>query len=89
MAKTPVKKGAAKAAKAAAGEKKKGRKTRKVESYGIYIYKVLKQVHPEIGVSKKSMAILNSFVSDIFERIASEYMGRGMGGVCFSYILLL
>ena len=71
MAKTPVKKGAAKAAKAV-GEKKKGRASRKVESYGIYIYKVLKQVHPEIGVSKKSMAILNSFIQDIFERIASE-----------------
>ena len=51
------------------GGKKKKKRT---ESYSIYIYKVLKQVHPEIGVSKKSMSILNSFVSDIFERITSE-----------------
>jgi histone H2B len=73
MAKTPVKKGAAKAAKsAAAGEKKKARKASRSESYATYIYRVLKQVHPEIGVSKKSMGILNSFVSDIFERIASK-----------------
>jgi histone H2B len=33
---------------------------------------VLKQVHPEVGVSKKSMAIMNSFISDIFERVATE-----------------
>ena len=85
MAKAPSKKSAktAKAASAAAGDKKKKRKATRHESYATYIYKVLKQVHPEVGVSKKSMAILNSFVSDIFERIASEYMGRGMGGGVF------
>ena len=44
----------------------------KHESYNIYIYKVLKQVHPEIGVSKKAMDILNSFVHDIFERVCHE-----------------
>ncbi|XP_069749913.1 histone H2B 1/2-like [Narcine bancroftii] len=41
-------------------------------SYSIYIYKVLKQVHSDTGVSSKAMSILNSFVSDIFERIAGE-----------------
>jgi len=47
--------------------------SRKVkESYNIYIFKVLKQVHPEIGVSKKAMEIINSFVQDIFERICEE-----------------
>jgi len=53
------------------GEKKKRRKTRK-ETYSSYIYKVLKQVHPDTGISNKAMAILNSFVNDIFERIATE-----------------
>ncbi|PAV15303.1 histone H2B [Pyrrhoderma noxium] len=53
------------------GEKKKKRKVRK-ETYGSYIYKVLKQVHPDTGISNKAMAILNSFVNDIFERIATE-----------------
>ena len=33
---------------------------------------MLKQVHPDTGISNKAMAILNSFVNDIFERIASE-----------------
>ncbi|KAF8234971.1 histone H2b, partial [Tricholoma matsutake] len=42
------------------------------ETYSSYIYKVLKQVHPDTGISNKAMAILNSFVNDIFERIATE-----------------
>jgi histone H2B len=53
------------------GEKKANRKKRK-ESYGIYIFKVLKQVHPDTGISSKAMSIMNSFVNDIFERIAGE-----------------
>ncbi|KAF7323003.1 Histone H2B [Mycena chlorophos] len=53
------------------GEKKKRKKARK-ETYSSYIYKVLKQVHPDTGISNKAMAILNSFVNDIFERIATE-----------------
>ncbi|XP_024066028.2 histone H2B 8-like [Terrapene carolina triunguis] len=50
---------------------KKRRKTRK-ESYSIYVYKVLKQVHPDTGISSKAMGIMNSFVNDIFKRIAGE-----------------
>ena len=59
--------------KGAPGRKKgsKGSKRRK-ESYAIYIYKVLKQVYPDTGVSSKAMSIMNSFVNDIFERIAAE-----------------
>ncbi|CAF0810050.1 unnamed protein product [Didymodactylos carnosus] len=52
------------------GDKK--RRTRRKETYSIYIYKVLKQVHPDTGVSSKAMSIMNSFVNDIFERIAAE-----------------
>ncbi|KAB7494666.1 Histone H2B [Armadillidium nasatum] len=33
---------------------------------------MLKQVHPDIGISSKAMSIMNSFVNDIFERIAAE-----------------
>ena len=47
------------------------RKVRK-ETFNTYIYKVLKQVHPDTGVSNKAMSIMNSFVNDIFERIAEE-----------------
>ena len=49
---------------------KRRRKPR--QSYNIYIYRVLKQVHPDTGVSKRAMSVLNSFVGDTFERIASE-----------------
>ncbi|KAL8186584.1 UNVERIFIED_CONTAM: Histone H2B 7 [Gekko kuhli] len=38
----------------------------------IYVYKVLKQVHPDTSISSKVMSIMNSFVNDIFERIAGE-----------------
>ncbi|XP_067878258.1 histone H2B-like [Heterodontus francisci] len=50
---------------------KKRRKSSK-ESYSIYVYKVMKQVHPDTGISSKAMSIMNSFVNDIFERIAGE-----------------
>jgi histone H2B len=68
MAKTPSKK-SAKTAKAA-GAKKNKRKGK--ESYSSYIHKVLKQVHPEVGISKKAMMVMNSFVSDIFDKVVSE-----------------
>ncbi|KAG8948753.1 histone H2B [Tulasnella sp. 424] len=57
---------------AGAGDEKKKRKRVRKETYSSYIYKVLKQVHPDTGISNKAMAILNSFVNDIFERIAEE-----------------
>ena len=47
----------------------KRHKKKKYESYNIYIYKVLKNIHPEVGISKKAM---NSFVNDLFERVALE-----------------
>ncbi|KAE8300717.1 Histone H2B 1/2 [Larimichthys crocea] len=70
VAKAP-KKGSKKAVSKATKTGKKRRRTRK-ESYAIYVYKVLKQVHPDTGISSKAMGIMNSFVSDIFERIAGE-----------------
>ncbi len=44
----------------------------RAETYSVYIYRVLKQVHPETGISKRSMSIMNSFIHDIFEKIAGE-----------------
>ncbi|KAJ9069292.1 Histone H2B type 1-A [Entomophthora muscae] len=54
---------------AVAGKKRSAKRS---ETFSIYIYRVLKQVHGETGISSKAMSILNSFVSDIFERIAGE-----------------
>ena len=71
-----AKKGEKKAGKAKSGavdsSGKKRKRGRRKESYAIYIYKVLKQVHPDTGISSKAMGIMNSFVNDIFERIATE-----------------
>merc|ERR1712121_130868 len=61
-----------KAAKAVTKGDKRKKKGKRKESYAIYIYKVLKQVHPDTGVSSKAMSIMNSFVNDLFERIAAE-----------------
>jgi histone H2B len=69
MAKTPSKKSAKKAGKSSTST---GSKKKRVESYSTYIYRVLKQVHPEIGISKKGMSIMNSFINDIFEKVAGE-----------------
>jgi histone H2B len=55
-----------------AGDKKKKRSKKNVETYKIYIFKVLKQVHPDIGISSKAMGIMNSFINDIFEKLAQE-----------------
>lgn len=67
MAGTPAKRTAKKA------EKNDERRHRKrTETFSVYIYRVLKQVHPETGVSKRSMSIMNSFINDIFEKIALE-----------------
>ena len=70
-AKAPAKKTPVAGKKPAAGGKKAKKHSRK-ETYSSYIYKVLKQVHPDTGISNKAMLILNSFVNDIFERIAGE-----------------
>ena len=70
----PSTKGAKKAAKSQKSQRsgdKKHKKSRK-ESYSIYIYRVLRQVHPDTGISSKAMSIMNSFVNDVFERIAAE-----------------
>ncbi|XP_010850857.1 PREDICTED: histone H2B type 1-H-like [Bison bison bison] len=65
------KKGSKKAMTKAQKDGKKRKRSRK-ESYSVYVYKVLKQVHPDTGILSKAMGIMNSFVNDIFERIAGE-----------------
>ena len=66
MAKTVAKKSAPKNAAT------KKIKRRGVESWKTYIFRVLKQVHPETRISQKGMAIINNFVTDTFEKIATE-----------------
>ncbi|XP_025859379.2 histone H2B type 2-K1-like [Vulpes vulpes] len=64
------------------GDKKSKKRSWRKETYLMYIYKVLKQVHPAISISSKAMSIMNSFVNDVFERLAgkaarlAQYSGR-------------
>jgi histone H2B len=37
-----------------------------------YIYKTLKQLHSEIGISRKSMSVCNSMLNDVMEAIVLE-----------------
>ena len=66
VGKTPTKKAAPKRAD------KKTNRRKKFDSYSVYIYRVLKNIHGEVGISKKAMSVMNSFVGDLFERIALE-----------------
>ena len=59
-----------KASKKSSGDRKYAKKRK--QTYSTYIFKVMKQVHPEIGISRKAMSIMNSFVNDAFTRIATE-----------------
>ena len=75
----PAPKGSKKASKASKkavrnvpADGKKKRRARRKEIFSIYAYKVLKQVHPGTGISSKAVSIMNSFVNDIFQRIAAE-----------------
>lgn len=61
-------------------EEEKKRKRRKkrwgyneeMSGYGRYVFRVLKQVHPDLAISSKAMAVLNAFMWDMFERLAGE-----------------
>lgn len=52
-------------------QQKKVTKKEKV-NYGAYIYKVLKQVHPDTEISSQAMSIMSSFINEIFDKIATE-----------------
>ncbi|KAG6383315.1 hypothetical protein SASPL_156938 [Salvia splendens] len=58
--------------KESGGADRKKKRSKSIETYKIYIFKVLKQVHPDIGISSKAMGIMNSFINDIFEKLAQE-----------------
>jgi histone H2B len=50
----------------------KRRKKKRTETFTLYISKVLRQVHPETGISRKSMSIMNSFINDVVDRLSAE-----------------
>ncbi|NXA71184.1 H2B1F protein, partial [Mohoua ochrocephala] len=48
------------------------RKPKRKEAFSVYIYKVLKQASKYLAISSKAMSIMNSFVNDMLEQLASE-----------------
>ena len=52
--------------------KRKKKQAAKEESYKVYIFRLLKLVRPNNTISSKAMSIMNSLVSDLFQRIARE-----------------
>ena len=53
-------------------KKKKREKPKNFESYSLYISRVLRTVHQDIGITTKAIAVMDSFIKDIFDRIAME-----------------
>jgi histone H2B len=52
-------------------------------AFQTYIHKVAKQVNQELGISKQAMAVMDSMVADMFQRLAGEacnltHYGRAM-----------
>ncbi|VDM92033.1 unnamed protein product [Litomosoides sigmodontis] len=52
--------------------RKKKRQARQMEHYAAHISRVMKQIHSKTEISTGGMAIMNSFVNDLFHRIAGE-----------------
>lgn len=61
-----AKKSAAKSAAKKAGHRKPRR------SWNVYVNRSLKAIDKKLTISGKTMKIVNSFIGDIFERVASE-----------------
>ena len=76
--KTPRKRGSRKRGgdsnKEGEQEKKKKRYNprKATASYASYIYKVLKQIHPDVGMTMKAMLTMQSIVLDVFSKLSSK-----------------
>jgi len=63
---------AASAPKVAKKGAKKSSRSKPKRSWNVYINRSLKAINKSAGISGKAMKIVNSFVNDIFGRIAGE-----------------
>ncbi|KAI8925547.1 histone-fold-containing protein [Entophlyctis helioformis] len=66
--KKPAGKAPAKTAEKKTKDASKAKKKIRKETYSTYIYKVLKQVHPDTGISNKAMSIMNSLLASYNKR---------------------
>lgn len=54
------------------GKSRGGKRKTRAETYKSYIFRILKQVHPDVGIGRRAMSIMNSIANDIFEQLASQ-----------------
>jgi len=57
-------------AKATSG--KKGIRRRSTPSYAAYIHKILKQVHPDLQISRKTIMVTNSLLEGVLDNLTSK-----------------
>jgi histone H2B len=55
-----------------ATKRKDKRFNKRGQSYTRYLFKVLKVVHPNVGISRSAMSITNSFVCDVLDKVCVE-----------------
>lgn len=72
MVSKPVSKKSSKKEKKNDGDDKKKKRRKGEPTYGSYIYKVLKQTHPDFGISSKAVAHMNSIIGELLERFAHK-----------------
>lgn len=48
------------------------RRRRNTGSFSLYIYRVLKQIHPTAAISKKGIQVVDDMVHDILDRLSEE-----------------
>ena len=44
-------------------------------NFSSYLFRVLKQIHPQLSMTNKAMKVMDDFMHDIFHRLASEAAG--------------
>ncbi|GLT58672.1 hypothetical protein SLA2020_315430 [Shorea laevis] len=56
------------------GRRKRGRRKEggSGDGYKRFVFRVLKHVHPELAISSRAIAVINSLMNDMFERISDE-----------------
>ena len=59
-------------AKKSASSKKTASKRSRKQSWSTYIHRSLKAINKSVTASSKTMKIMNSFVNDLFDRIATQ-----------------
>lgn len=53
----------------------KGKRGEVRVNFSSYVFRVLKQVHPQLNMTNKAMKVMDDFMQDTFHRLADEAAG--------------